>query len=261
MYVDSHAHISSESFLEDYSEIISRANEAKVNTIINICTDRETYKQGQILAENFSGIYNVFGTTPHDVDRLGEQDFPLAKELAQEKSIVALGESGLDYYYEHSSKDKQKEYLVKYLHLALESELPIVIHCREAFADFFEIIDREYTLDGKVSKGVLHCFTGTLKEAEMVLDRGWYLSLSGIVSFKKSHTLHEVAKMVPLNQMLIETDSPYLAPVPKRGKRNEPSFLPHTAAFISGIKNISVDELAKATSKNAQEFFNLDPLP
>ena len=140
------------------------------------------------------------------------------------------------------------------MHLALECELPIVIHCRDAFADFFQIIDEEYPVN---KKGVLHCFTGTLEEAKEVVKRDWYLSLSGIVTFKRSEELREVAKIVPLDQLLIETDTPYLAPQSRRGKQNEPSYLPETAKLIADVKGISLEELAKATANNATELFKL----
>ena len=184
------------------------------------------------------------------MDKEGESFFPLVVKHAKE--LVAIGETGLDYHYSFSTPDNQKKYLRLYLKLALETKLPIIIHCREAFADFFEIIDSR--LPG--CPGVLHCFTGTLKEAEEVLKRGWYLSLSGIATFKKSTELREVAKITPLDQLLIETDAPHLAPQSKRGLQNEPAYLLETAQMIAAAKGIDVIQLAQSTTANAKSLFD-----
>ncbi len=167
---------------------------------------------------------------------------------------MAVGETGLDYYYKELNPAIQQRFLVRYLHLAAECRLPVIFHCREAFADLFAIADGEYP---KGAPAILHCFTGTPKDAEHVFSRGWHLSLSGIVTFKKSDILREVAKMAPLKQLLIETDSPYLAPQSKRGKQNEPSFLPEMAHCIAAVKGISVDEIARATFENASRLFQM----
>ncbi len=168
-----------------------------------------------------------------------------------------MGETGLDYHYEHSNRSIQQQFLVRYLHFALECNLPVIIHCREAFTDLFTLLDAEYQLKGKLAPGVLHCFTGTMAEAEEVLKRGWMLSLSGIVTFKKSLELQQVAREIPLEQLLIETDTPYLAPQKYRGKPNEPAYLVETASFIASLKGLSVEEVAAVTTSNAQKIFHL----
>lgn len=210
-----------------------------------------------MLAKTYPWIYNTAATTPHDVAKEGEAVFPLIEKHAKAGDLIAIGETGLDYFYEHSSRELQQHFLRKYLHLALECRLPVVIHCREAFADFFSILDAEYAVGGKHAPGVLHCFTGTEAEAEEVLKRGWYLSLSGIVTFKKSTTLKEVAKLVPLEQLLIETDTPYLAPQSYRGKVNEPAYIMETAAVIADIKGVPVEKVAQATCLNACRLFKI----
>ncbi len=258
LFIDSHAHLTSSTVYDQVEEMLQRAQGAGVSGIINICTDPETLERGLILRSNHSNVYNVAATTPHDVEKEGEQDFPLIEKHAKNGSLVAVGETGLDYHYEHSSPELQKHFLRKYLKLALECHLPVVIHCREAFADFFKIIDSDYTIQGKHAPGVLHCFTGTLQEAEEVIQRGWYLSLSGIVTFKKSEELRAVAKRVPLEQLLIETDTPYLAPQSVRGKTNEPSYLPEIAKCIAEVKNLSLEEVARVTKSNAERLFRLD---
>lgn len=257
-FIDSHAHLSSSQVWDEIDELLLRAEKAGVQQIINICTDKETLEKGLELAERYPWVFNAASTTPHDVEKEGELYFPLMAEHARSGSLVAVGETGLDYYYEHSPKDTQKKFFIKYLHLALETKLPVIIHCRDAFDDFFEILDVEYTETGKHAPGVLHCFTGTLEEAEQVIKRGWYLSLSGIVTFKKSEELKEVAKIVPLDQLLIETDTPYLAPQKHRGKRNEPYYLPETAQHIADLKGISLEEIALASSNNTKSLFNLN---
>jgi TatD DNase family protein len=251
-YFDSHAHLSSLEILPFIDEVMTRAKQAEVNHILNICTDVETLKEGLLLEKRFSGIKNAGSTTPHDVEKEGEEAFSVFAQSAKDQKLVAVGETGLDYHYKELNRDIQKKFLKKYLHLAQECELPVIFHCREAFADLFAIADQEYPAG---AKAILHCFTGNLKEAEGVLKRGWYLSLSGIVTFKKSEELREIAKMAPLTQLLIETDTPYLAPQSKRGKLNEPSFLPETAQIIAAAKGIDVEEVAQATLKNAINLF------
>jgi TatD DNase family protein len=256
-FTDSHAHLSSEQVYPDVDAVLQRAKAAGVGTLVNICTDQASLDKGLALAERYPWVYNVASTTPHDVDKEGEAFFPTVAALAKAGKLVAIGETGLDYYYEHSAKSTQQDFLRRYLRLAKELSLPVVIHCRDAFADFFHILDEEYQEAGRHLPGVLHCFTGTMAEAREVIARGWYLSLSGIVTFKRSQELREVAAMVPVQQLLIETDTPYLAPQKYRGKQNEPGYLPETAALIAEIKGLSLEELAQVTTLNAQQLFRL----
>ena len=257
MYCDSHAHLTSSALFEQVDAVITAAQAAGVNQIINICTDQASLEKGILLSKQYPWIYNTAATHPHDAEADGEQQLPFFTQAARNGDIVAIGETGLDYHYNHSSKEMQQKYLRSYLQLALECRLPVVIHCREAFVDFFKILDEEYVVNGKHAPGVLHCFTGTLDEAKQVLDRGWYLSLSGIVTFKKSEELREVARIAPLDRLLIETDAPYLAPQSFRGKPNQPAYLPETAAAVAAAKGISVEQLAKATFQNARALFKL----
>lgn len=252
-YIDSHAHLASSTVLPHIEGILVRARQAHVSHILNICTDPVTLEEGLRLAQLYPFIKNAGATTPHDVAHGGETAFPLFSAAAREKKLAAIGETGLDYHYVHSPKEIQQKFLKRYLLLAAESRLPVIFHCRDAFADLFSIADIEYP---KKSPAILHCFTGTVAEAEQVIKRGWHLSLSGIVTFKKSESLREVAKMVPLSQLLIETDTPYLAPQSQRGNPNEPSFLPEIAACIAAAKGISPEEVAKATAENGKRLFS-----
>lgn len=256
-YIDSHAHLTSDALYGEIDQLLSNARQAGVAKIVNICTDAKTLERGLELSKRYPWIYNAAATTPHDVDKEGEELFPLMSRCARDGSLVAVGETGLDYHYNHSKRETQQFFLRRYLQLALECRLPAIIHCRDAFDDFFEILDQEFQVGGRYAPGVLHCFTGSVKEAEGVIKRGWYLSLSGIVTFKKSIALKEVAAMVPVDQLLIETDSPYLAPQSQRGKRNEPANLPETAALIAEIKGISGSDLAHATKCNAEALFSI----
>lgn len=255
--IDSHAHLTSPSIVDSLDPILDRAQQAGVKAIVNICTNLVTLQRGLELSKKVPWIYQAASTTPHDVEKEGEQVFGVMAETARQGLLKAVGETGLDYHYTHSNKEIQKEFLRRYLHLALECHLPVVIHCREAFSDFFEVLDSEYQVNGRHAPGVLHCFTGTMKEAEEVLKRGWMLSLSGIVTFKKSTELQQIAKEVPLNQLLIETDTPYLAPQSHRGKPNEPSFIAETASFLAQLKGVSFEEFANATAQNAMGLFNI----
>lgn len=257
MLIDSHAHLTSPAVFDSLDSVLERARQAGIKAIVNICTDPLSLERGLELSARFPWIYQVAATTPHDVEKEGEEVFGIMAARAREGRLKAVGETGLDYHYSHSERGIQKDFLRRYLHLALECRLPVVIHCREAFADFFDILDSDYQVNGKHAPGVLHCFTGTLQEAEEVLKRGWMLSLSGIVTFKKSTELQQVALEVPLDQLLIETDTPYLAPQKHRGKQNEPAFLAETAAFLANLRGISYDELARATAHNAERLFQL----
>ncbi len=257
MYIDSHAHLTSNDIYDDIEGVLQRAQGAGVSQIINICTDISSLERGLSLHKKYPWVLNAASSTPHDVEKEGEDVFPIVAAAAKNGSLIAVGETGLDYYYEHSNRDIQKDFLKRYLQLALESDLPVIIHCRDAFVDFFDILDRHYLKNGQHAPGVLHCFTGSVDEALEIIKRGWYLSLSGIVTFKKSAALREVAKLVPLDQLLIETDAPYLAPQKFRGKKNEPSYLPNTAEVIAAEQNITLEQLAAATKHNAQKLFRL----
>lgn len=255
-YCDSHAHLTSSDIFKEVDAVLERAQAASVDTIVNIATNEESLVNGLALSKRYPWVFNAAAVHPHDAEKEGDYFFPIVSKHAHKKDLIAIGETGLDYHYQHSKPEIQQQFLRKHLQLALETHLPVIIHCREAYADFFNILDAEYVVQGRHAPGVLHCFTGTMSEAEQVLKRGWYLSLSGIVTFKKSEELRDVAKLVPLDKLLIETDAPYLAPQSKRGKPNEPAFVVETAHAIAAAKGISVEELAKATYNNLQTLFS-----
>ena len=257
MFIDSHAHMSSQT--QDLDAELIRAKEAKIAVIMNICTDLSSLEKGLLLALQTKDpqFYNIAATTPHDVEKDGEHFFPIVEKAATEQKLVAIGETGLDYYYEHAPRELQQLYLRQYLKLANRLQLPVVIHCRDAWDDFFSILDEENEAQSTKTRGVLHCFTGTVADAKKVLDRGFYVSFSGIVTFPKSTVLKEAAKYVPQDRLFIETDSPYLAPQPFRGKKNEPAYVVEVAKVVAELKGISLETLATSTTKNVVSLFNL----
>ncbi len=248
---DSHAHLSSEDMLHEIDGVLDRAKNSLVKKVVNIATDLVSLEEGVKLHEKYPWVFLAGATPPHDVEEKGEEELAFFETRAKQKKLVAIGETGLDYYYKHSREKKQQEFLLRYVDLAKRENLPLIFHCRQAFKDLFSLTRKEDI------SAVIHCFTGTWQEAKEALERGWFLSFSGIVTFTKSKELREVVKKVPLKNLLIETDSPYLAPQPMRGKKNEPSFLIETAKVLAEIKQVSLEEMAKITYKNAKSFFQL----
>ncbi len=252
MFIDSHAHLEWESYKADFSEVLKHAQNAKVELILNIGTTLEHCKQGIELAKQYPHIFASVGIHPHDANKVPMDYLDQLKELAKNPKVKAIGEIGLDYYYEHSPREIQLQRFEEQVQLAKDLHLPLSIHCREAFQDCFDILN-------KISYfyGVFHCFTGTQEEAKKALELGFYISFSGIVTFKKSTALQEVAKQIPLEKMLIETDAPFLAPEPHRGKRNEPAFVVLTAQKIADLKNTPLETVAQKTTHNAKTLFKL----
>lgn len=253
---DSHAHISSDELYNDHVSLMKRAEENKVMTIINICTCERTLQRGLELEAKYPGrVFNTAATTPHDVKDQGASFFPIVKKAVEEGKLVAIGETGLDYYYEHSPRNLQIEYLDRYFELAKENSINVVIHCRgdDAFVDLFDRASRQEV----APSCLLHCFTGNNAQRDKALELGWKISISGIVTFKRSFELREVVKKIPLESLLIETDSPYLAPQSKRGEQNEPCNVEEIAQVIADIKDIAIEEVCANCVKNSWDFFQL----
>jgi TatD DNase family protein len=250
-YFDTHAHISGT--IEEAEELLKRAHTEGVSSLMEVCVDEPTLELGILLKERKEPprIFLSAATCPHDVAKEGNSFFPVVEK--NRHLLDAIGETGLDYYYSYSPQEVQKEYFVKYLRLAMEVDLPVIIHCREAFPDLFSLYDFER--GGKPRQDIMHCFTGTIDEAKSALDRGFFISFSGIITFPKAPAVREALEYVPLDRLLIETDSPYLAPVPHRGKKNEPSFLPLVAKVAAQIKGCSEEELTEALFKNGELAF------
>ncbi len=253
---DSHAHLTSPTLILKTEELLLRAKEASVARIVNICTGEESLAGGLLLAKRYRkediAIFNAAATTPHDVQEEGEAFFPTVVRAAEGGDLIAIGETGLDYYYEHSPKALQQEFLIRYFALAKECSLPIIIHCRDAFHDLFTLADKHYS-DRPL---LLHCFTGSLEDAKEGVLRGWKISMSGIITFKKSQDLRDAISSIPLEHLLVETDAPFLAPLSKRGQENEPAFILETLRLMAELKGISLEEMAAATTQNANQFFS-----
>lgn len=250
--IDSHSHLTFSDNLSEIEGMITKAKHANVSKIINVCTDLKSLQIAETVINRHPEIYIAAGISPNDVEKDNAAFYSLIEKYAKAKKIVAVGEIGLDYYYHKQSKEIQISFLKKQIELAIEYKLPVIIHCREAFEDLFKVCEPYPSF-----KAVLHCFTGSLDEAKKVLQIGWYLSFSGIVTFKNSIELQKVAEQTPLEKMLIETDSPFLAPQIHRGKKNEPAYVVEVAKEIARLKNIDLEKVISTTAHNATELFSL----
>jgi TatD DNase family protein len=239
-------------FAEDREEVIKRAALSGVEAMITIGSDLESSKQAIALAEKHDSIYCTVGIHPHDAKDLTPEILKQLDKWTAHEKVVAVGETGLDYHYDHSLREVQREVFTKHLALAVEKNMPAVIHSREAHEDTLRILR-----ESGINKGVMHCFSGSMEMAEAAMEMGLYISIAGPVTFKKAGTLKEVARSVPDDYLLIETDSPYLAPVPMRGKRNEPAYIVHTAEEIAKLRGITPEDVARITTLNAQRLFGL----
>jgi len=252
MLIDSHAHLDDERFDQDRDEIIRNLNNYGIELVINPGSDIPSSVKAVSLAKEYKNIYAAVGVHPHDVKTMDDTTLELLSSLANNEKVVAIGEIGLDYHYDNSPRDLQKKWFIEQIRLAKKLKLPIIIHEREASQDMYNILKQE--ADSSLT-GVLHCYSGSLEMAREYLKMGFYISFAGPVTFKNSRVSKEVAKNIPLEKMLIETDSPYLSPEPKRGKRNEPLNVRYVAAVIAELRGISFDEVVDATSKNTKKLF------
>jgi TatD DNase family protein len=252
MLVDSHCHLDFPEFAPELDAVVARAGDAGVKTCVTIGTTLKNFDNVRAIAERFSDVWCSVGIHPHEAEvELLDNATPLL-ERARHPKVVGIGETGLDFYYEHSPRDLQARNFRAHIAAARETKLPLIVHTRDADEDTVAILEDEMGKGG--FSGLIHCFTGTKRLAAAAVALGFCISVSGIATFKKSDELRAVIKDVPLDRLLVETDAPYLAPMPHRGKRNEPAFVAHTAAMLAGLKGVSPDELAQATTDN---FFRL----
>jgi len=248
---DTHAHLAAHHFDKDRTEVIKNAVEQGIEGIICICSDFEELDVFYKLLEEYNFIYGAVGIHPHDASSYKRLQEKLSEVLTNDK-IVALGEIGLDYYYENSPRDIQKEAFILQLTLAKQRDLPVIIHTRCAMRDTLEILK-----DKGIRRGVMHCFSGEEDDMRACLDMGLYISIAGPVTFPKAARLQNIARLTPQGRLLVETDSPYLAPQPVRGKRNEPSFVKYIVQKISSLRKITEDKLRQIISQNAKELFKI----
>ncbi len=281
MYVDSHCHLDGPKFAHDREQVLRRAKDAGVEAVVAIGNGRgpDDVACGIDLAQRFDPrtgntasladgrrpstvrIYATIGVHPHEAALAEERHFAAMEKLARDPRVIAWGEIGLDYFYDHSPRDVQQTVFVRQMELARAAKLPIVIHNRpsddsdNAWQDLFRLL-REHWASSALG-GILHCFTGTLEHARAGMDLGFMISFAGNVSYPKAVAIREAATRIPLDRMLIETDSPYLAPVPHRGKRNEPAFIAETARHIAELRGVTAEEIGLATTENFYRFFQL----
>lgn len=253
MLVDSHCHLDFNDFEDDFEEMLQRAREQGVTAMLNAGNNIDELEKQLEISEKYPFVYTAVGVHPHNA-----AEYPNVKAedligLSTHKKVVAIGECGLDYYYDYSPKDAQIKLLREHVKAAQETGLPLIIHNRDSDDDMMEVLGEAY--EQKPFSGVIHCFSSSKKFADFALSIGFYLSASGIITFNKSNDIREVFAEVPLDRLLVETDAPYLAPVPVRGRRNESAFVKYTAEKLAQIKNISFEKLAEITSNNFYKLF------
>ena len=251
MLIDTHAHLDT---LDDLPGVLTRAKEGGIEKIIAISSDLESSLSTISIAENNNSVFAAVGIHPHAAATADERSLSEIERLARTGKVVAIGETGLDYHYMNSDKNAQINSFTGQLGIAHRLSLPIVIHVRDADLDLVDILKTEKVSD---RTGVIHCFTGNYETARMYLDLGFYISFSGIATFKKSEEIRDAAKKIPGDRLLVETDSPYLAPVPLRGKTNEPAYVKYIAVMIAETRGVSFEEIAGLTTDNAERLFRL----
>lgn len=253
--IDTHCHLDMSAYEADFTEVLARASAAGVTRIISVGIDLESSRRAIGLAEQHDGIYATVGVHPHNVAELGEESYAELRGLCSHPKVVAYGEIGLDYVKNYAPVALQKEHFARQVALAKELQLPLVVHDREAHDDIMEMLEGAGPFP---AGGVMHCFSGDATFARRVLALGFYISIPGVVTFAKAEMLHGAVRGIPLGSLVLETDGPFLAPVPKRGKRNEPQLMLFTAQKVAELKGVSLEEVARQTTMNAVRLFSLE---
>jgi TatD DNase family protein len=252
--VDTHCHLTFDDLGRDIDAVIARSRQAGVNGWITVGTDPEHNRKAIELAERFENMYATIAIHPHDAKTVTADILKELRELAQHNKVVALGETGLDYHYNFSSHEEQRKVFAEHLKIAAELNLPVIIHCREAFDETIEILERF----GDTKKVVFHCFSGSGEQAKIVLDYGFYISFTGVVTFKNAEKTRRAAEVVPLSRLMVETDCPYMSPEPMRKQKiNEPALMIHTARCLAELKGMGLADFAEAVTATSRAFFGL----
>ena len=254
MIVDSHCHLLHQKNISSISTLLKNAENNGVSKLLNISTKEDEFDKVINLSKKYDNIYCSLGIHPHESMSSSDKVFAQILELSKFRKVIGIGETGLDFYYNHSNKKSQISSFEKHIEISQETDLPLIIHMREAEDEIFRLINKYYKK--KEFKGLIHCFTGSGEIVKKLLPYNFYFSLSGIITFKKSESLRKSMKSIPISNMLVETDSPYLAPEPMRGKVNEPSFIIHTVEYIANMINVSTEELSEKTTQNFYKLFN-----
>jgi len=252
MYFESHAHYDDEAFNEDRDELLLSLKDSGIGYVIQSAANISSSKAGIELAKKYDFIYCAIGVHPHDTEELDEEKFKELKSLVAEEKVVAIGEIGLDYYYDNAPRDLQKYWFERQMELSKEVNLPVIIHSREASQDTFDLIEKV-----KPVGGVIHCYSGSVEMAKEYVKKGFYIGVGGTVTFKNAKKVVEVVKEIPLSSILIETDAHYLSPVPLRGKRNDSRNLKYVVEKIAEIKDITSEDVARITMENGKKLFKI----
>ena len=255
MLFDSHAHLNSEKYTSDLDQVVSRIEEAGLAYVMDVGFDLESSLLAVSHAQTYPWCYAAVGCHPHDAKTMDEATLIMFKGLAKKPKVMAIGEIGLDYYYDHSEREVQRYWFRRQIQLALSIGKPIIIHDRDAHGDVLSILKEEEAFKTRV---LLHCYSGSKEQAEQYVKLGATLSIAGPVTYKNAHKLLEVVKAIPIEHLLIETDAPYLTPEPFRGRRNEPAYVKYTAEKLAEIKGIPFEEAAHKTAENAKKFFGIE---
>ena len=256
MIADSHCHLDYPNLYNELDDVVNRAIKNDVKLLLTICTTVESFKRIKLIVDKYKNIYGTFGIHPHETKNFKNMTNTLIIGYKNEsKKIIGIGETGLDYYYNHSDKNIQKKIFAQHIEAAKELNIPLIVHSRNAEIDTFDIL-KSYMKNSKL-KTIIHCFTGSKDFAKKIINIGCYISLSGIITFKGSNELAETISSIPIDKLLVETDSPYLTPMPNRGKSNEPSFITHTIEKLSIIRNIEKKVIIENTTNNFRKLFNL----
>ena len=255
MYIDTHAHLTDKCFQDYVDDILEQSKQHGIEKIFCASYDKQSSIESVELAKKYNDVYAIIGVHPHDAKTYDEQLEKTIIQLAQNNKVVAIGEIGLDYHYDLSPRDIQKQVFEKQIDLAYQLGLPIVIHTREAIGDTMEILRKNKT---KIQGALVHCFNASKEILREIMDMGFYVSYGGAVTFKNANGLLEAVKNTPLDRIMLETDCPYMTPVPYRGKTNFPKYIPIVAQKIAELKNISVEEIEIITTQNAQKFFKIN---
>lgn len=251
--IDTHSHIDMQDF-DDLDEIITNAAKSRVKNIIIPSVDKNSFDKVIKIANDYESVYCALGIHPTEAQKAQSEDFERILELSSNKKVVAIGECGLDYYWDKTYIGEQKEVFVKQIEIAKKLKKALIVHDRESHKDVFEILTEN--INGEIPV-VMHCFSGSLEFAKECIKKGFYIALGGVVTFKNAKKVHEIAKEIPLEYLLLETDAPYLTPEPYRGKRNEPAYVKFAAEKIAELRGVSIDEIAEATTDNAKMIFGI----
>ena len=259
MIIDSHCHLDYSNLFNQLDDVVKRATLNQVKYLLTICTTPDSFEKIKFIIKKYNNIYGTFGIHPHETKNFQNINSKYILNIKRNnKKIIGIGETGLDYYYNHSEKKIQKKSFIEHIKSALELDMPVIVHSRNAELDTYEILKEEKRNSNL--KILMHCFTGSKDFAKKLIDIGCYISFSGIITFNNSSDLADAVSVVPVERLLIETDSPYLSPIPLRGKSNEPSNIIHTLKKLSEIKKASIDSIESSTTNNFKNLFNLSDI-